>query len=181
MRIRSAIAGILALCAVTVPGGPGVAGALAGSADASSIENVLASIAPEVSVPRERALLDAIERREKELDSREEELLAREARLDSIKKDIEAEINELNELKGRLERLSEEIDTVRDERIKRLVKIYESMSPEEAARRMEKLKEETAVMILASMRPKNAGKILGLVSVAKSVKLSQSLRIKKVD
>ncbi|MBI5643101.1 MAG: hypothetical protein HY954_06470 [Deltaproteobacteria bacterium] len=126
----------------------------------------------------DKSVLAAILRRQKELEVREEELKTREERLLTIKSDIEARISELNQVHGKIEAVVKKIDEINDVRVKKLVKIYESMNPEEAASRIEKLDEDMAVMILASVSEKKAAKILGFVDVGKSVKLSQSLKVK---
>ncbi|MBI5491401.1 MAG: hypothetical protein HY893_00550 [Deltaproteobacteria bacterium] len=127
---------------------------------------------------RDRALIESVGRRQKELDSREEELKAREERVSAIREDVNARIAELKKVQGSIETLVKKIDEINGERVKRLVKIYESMSPEEAAARIEKLDQDLAVMILASVSEKKAAKILGFVDVAKSVKLSKALQVK---
>jgi len=130
-----------------------------------------------MEIPEERKLLESIRKRERELDMKAEALRDEEARLAELRRDVETAVERLEEKKASLESLTEKIEAVKDERIQRLVKIYASMSPEEAAPRIEELDKEVAVLILASMRPSSAGKILGLVNVEKSVSLSQSLRI----
>ncbi|MDP2689918.1 MAG: hypothetical protein Q8P48_07375, partial [Deltaproteobacteria bacterium] len=96
-----------------------------------------------------------------------------------IKKDIEKRIEELNAIHGRLEAFVSRIDEASDERVKKVAKIYASMNPEDAASRIERLDEKTAVMILATINEKQAAKILAFVNLEKSVKLSQSLKINK--
>lgn len=126
----------------------------------------------------EKGLLAALNRKERELAAREEEVVRKEERLNIIKADIEQRISELKKVQENISQLVKKIDEINDERIKRIVKIYESMNPEEAASRIEKLDEEMAVMILASMSERRAAKVLSFVNVAKSAKLSQSLRVK---
>ncbi|MDO8427534.1 MAG: hypothetical protein Q7T24_08470 [Deltaproteobacteria bacterium] len=128
---------------------------------------------------KDRGLIESVGRRQKDLDSREEELKIKEERIAAIRGDVEARIAELKRLHSSIEAFVKKIDEVNDERVKRLVKIYEYMSPEEAAARIEKLDQGTAVMILASVSEKKAAKILGFVDVEKSVKLSKALRIKE--
>lgn len=165
------------------------AGALAGL-DALGIRPVFAGedqktakAAPVSSIATpldaERSLLGVLNRKEKELASREDEIVKKEERLNVIREDIEARIKELRKEHDEIAALVRKIDEINDLRIKRIVKIYESMKPEEAASRVEKLDEEMAVMILASMSERKAAKILSFVDVAKSVRLSQSLRVKK--
>lgn len=133
---------------------------------------------PAAAGPAEKSLLAAINARQRELDQKDEELRTREERLSVIKADIDARIAELNKVHGKIEAFVKKIDEINDERVKKLVKIYESMNPEEAASRIEKLDEDMAVMILASVAEKKAAKILGFVNVDKSVRLSQSLKVK---
>lgn len=126
----------------------------------------------------EKSLLAAINARQRELDQKDEELKTREERLKVITADIDARIAELNKVHGKIEAFVKKIDEINDERVKKLVRIYESMGPEEAANRIEKLDEDMAVMILASVAEKKAAKILGFVNIDKSVRLSRSLKVK---
>lgn len=126
----------------------------------------------------EKSLIAAINARQRELDKKDEELKTREERLKVIKDDIDARVAELNRVHGKIEAFVKKIDEVNDQRVKKLVRIYESMNPEAAADRLEKLDEEMAVMILASVSEKKAAKILGFVDVDKSVRLSRSLGVK---
>lgn len=126
----------------------------------------------------EKGLLAALAGKEKELALREEELVRKEERLNVIKTDIEQRIAELKKVHENIAQLVRKIDEINDERVKRIVKIYEAMNPEEAASRIEKLDQDMAVMILASMSERKAAKVLSFVDVAKSAKLSQSLRVK---
>lgn len=131
-----------------------------------------------ISNEREKGLLAAISRRQKELDEREDEIRVQEERLAQIRGDVEGRISELKKLNSSIERYVKKIEEMNEERIRKVVKIYESMSPEEAAPRLEKLEEEMAVKVLAAMNEKKAAKILGLVELKKSVKLSESLRVR---
>lgn len=128
---------------------------------------------------KERGLISSIARRQKELDEKEEALRVKEERLEAIKADIDSRIEELNRTHSKIDAALKKIDEINGERIKRIVKIYESMNPEDAAPRLEKLSEDMAVMILASVSERKAAKILGFVDPGKSAKLSQALRVKK--
>lgn len=125
---------------------------------------------------KERSMLAAIERRERELNEREEAVRLKEERLNALKADIDRKIGELARMHSTIELTVKKIDTENEERVKRIVKIYESMSPEEVAERVEKLSEHIAVMLLSHMSEKKAAKVLGLVNVDKSVRLTQLLK-----
>lgn len=128
---------------------------------------------------KERGLIGALNRRQKELDEKEEELRLREERLYAVKADLDAKIAEIARTNSKIEAGLKKIDEVNTDRVKKIVKIYESMNPEDSAARLEKLDEELAVMILASMSERKAAKILGFVDPDKSAKLSKALKIKE--
>lgn len=136
------------------------------------------TVAASSGADAEKGILAALNRKEKELQAREQDLVRNEERLNIVKADIEQRITELKREHGEIAALVKKIDEINDQRIKKIVKIYESMSPEEAASRIEKLDEEMAVMILASMSERKAAKVLSFIDVSKSAKLSQSLRVK---
>ncbi len=130
---------------------------------------------------RVKEMLASIERRQKELDEREDSLKTREERLLAIKKDVEDRIKELSAVHEQIATFVKKIDETSDARVQRVAKIYASMGPEEAAARLEKLDKKTAVMILLNISERKAAKILSFVDVEKSVELSQSLKIKKAS
>lgn len=167
------LASLLASGAVTVPHG----GALASGE--TPTPHVAEGKEGSMTLEDGKGLLASIQRRQKELDEREEELKAREERLTIIKRDIDSRITELEKVRSEIEAYAGKIDDADNDRIRRLVKIYESMNPEEAALRLEKLDTKLAVLILSAMREKNAAKILEFVKVEKSVKLSQELKLKR--
>ena len=127
---------------------------------------------------KEVSMIAAIKRREAELDDRGDKLQEEEKRLTLLKNDIDKRINELNKISSELAVIAEKVDMAKSARVKKTIKIYESMAPEEAAVRIERLKESMAVIILANMNAKKAGAILGLVEVNKAVKLTHLLKIK---
>ncbi len=127
---------------------------------------------------KEVSMLAAIKRREAELDLRDDKLEEEGERLALLKSDIEKRINELAKVSSELAVIVEKVDLAKSARTKKTIKIYESMAPEEASVRIERLRESMAVTILANMNAKKAGAILGLVEVNKAVKLTHMLKIK---
>ncbi len=126
----------------------------------------------------EKGMLAVLNRKEKELKEREEELVRNEERLNIVKADIDSRLSELKAEHEKIAALVRKIDEINDQRVRKIVKIYESMGPEEAASRIEKLDEDMAVMILAAMSERKAAKVLSFVDVSRSARLSQSLRVK---
>ncbi|OGP16546.1 MAG: hypothetical protein A2V21_300305 [Deltaproteobacteria bacterium GWC2_55_46] len=144
----------------------------------ASQESAVSSLPSAPGAQAEKGLLAAINRKEKEIEAREGDLLKKEERLNAIKGDIESRLGELRKVQQDIESMVKKINEVNDERIRKIVKIYESMGPEEAASRIEALDKEMAVMILATMSERKASKILAFVNVAKSVELSRSFKVK---
>ena len=63
-----------------------------------------------------------------------------------------------------------------DPALDHLIKIYEAMDPEEAALRLEQMKEGLALDLLAAIKGKKAAALLAGVSPAKAARLSEGLR-----
>ncbi len=131
---------------------------------------------------KESELLAAIEKRQKELDKREENIKAQEERLKTLRSDVEARINELNKIKAEAEKTLKAIEAVNKGEFAHIIKIYEAMPAEEAAERISKLDNEMAVKLLSNMKGKTAGKILSFVEPAKAAELTQGLgKVKKAQ
>lgn len=101
-----------------------------------------------------------------------------EDRLNILKADIKKEIERLEKLKKEMEGVQKALDLKIQEGLLKVAKMYEAMPPEEAARRLEKLDEDTAVIILNSLKPKTAGKILAQMESDRAASLSKKILIK---
>jgi flagellar motility protein MotE (MotC chaperone) len=101
-----------------------------------------------------------------------------EERLAILKADIKKEIERLEKLKKEIEEVQKALDIKIQEGLLKVAKMYEAMPPEEAARKLEKLDEDAAVIILNSLKPKTAGKILAQMDNDKAASLSKKILIK---
>lgn len=101
-----------------------------------------------------------------------------EERLTILKADIKKEIERLEKLKKEIEEVQKALDIKIQEGLLKVAKMYEAMPPEEAARKLEKLDEDAAVIILNSLKPKTAGKILAQMENDKAASLSKKILIK---
>ena len=113
-------------------------------------------------------LRETLERRQSELDNRQEELNAMEARVND-------KLEEMQALEGRIKMMLKDAQTLQDEKLRHLVDVYTNMKPKQAAQVLETLNEQTAVRILAAMRGRQAGEILTNVTPEKAAKLSEML------
>ncbi len=98
-----------------------------------------------------------------------------EERLSIIKSDIQKEVERNEKLKKEIEEAQKNIDENTKERLLKVSKIYEAMPPEEAARRLEKLDENTAVDIISMLKPRAAGGILAQMDSDKAAAISKKI------
>jgi len=113
-------------------------------------------------------ILQALGERRKQLDERERAIEQREALMKAAEQRITEKVNELKAVQAKLEVVVKKTEVEKDDQFKRLVKIYETMKPKEAARIFEQLddsvllevaermKESKLAPVLASMEPKRA-------------------------
>ena len=118
--------------------------------------------------PAEIDLLQALSQRRAELDKRSDELDGREMMLKAAEQRIAEKIDALKKMEKSIDDLLQKKDEENEAKIKNIVKIYEIMKPQEAARIFEQLdmpvlldvvehmKEAKAAPILANMQPQKA-------------------------
>jgi len=131
-------------------------------------------------IPRE--ILGMLDQRRLDLDKKEKALRREEARLLKLKEEVSAllkrhpagraEKSETGKDKGRQRKAGQESEA-KKARLRKVAKMYEAMSPEEAAARIERMPIPTALKVLLLLKAKKAGSILGQVSPAKAAKLTQ--------
>ena len=130
----------------------------------------------------EKTLLQQLQERLKAVEERERELQIREERLAALQRDVEAlaarQAKEAKRLESRANALEEEQRRylAQDPALDHLIKIYESMDPEEAAVRIEQMTEGLALDILAAIKGKKAATILAGINPQKAARLSEGLR-----
>lgn len=98
-----------------------------------------------------------------------------EERLLILKADIKREIERHERLKREVEEAKRSLEVMRQERLDKVARIYAAMPPEEAARKLEMLDENTAVSILVSLSPRIAGRILANVESEIAASLSEKM------
>lgn len=106
--------------------------------------------------------------REAELGKLEEELQKRKAELDEKLKSLESMRAEISKaLKTRVADDQQKVD--------KLVQVYSSMKPQQAAKVIESLNEDLAVEILDKMKKKSAAEILDMMNAKQARRLSELL------
>ncbi len=120
-------------------------------------------------------LLVMIEKRQKELDERERSLRLEEERLQAMKKDLDEKLRRYSDLLKKINSILDQMEQKNIQNMEYLVKVYESMPPEEAGQRLSALDETLAANILKRMKPRKAGAILSTMEPQKVSAITRHL------
>ncbi|MCC7202990.1 MAG: hypothetical protein IT393_10065 [Nitrospirae bacterium] len=126
-----------------------------------------------------QSIMKALEDRERELSKREEALKKDEERLNMLRSSVELSLKQYTAMRDRMQ--SSPAGNKPQDSLTRMARLYESMSVEEAAQRIEKMETDLAVNLLMRIKGKQAGKILGSISPDKAASLSARMASGKVD
>jgi flagellar motility protein MotE (MotC chaperone) len=124
---------------------------------------------------KERDLFTSLQKRQKELDMRESSLMAEEARVIALKKEIVEKIDTLKSLETQLSAKLDMDKTNDTKRLKELAKVYEAAPPQKAAAMLEKLEVRTAAGITINMKRERAGLIWGFLTPQKAVAITNEI------
>ena len=182
--IRFALAFILgaklALLLLAQGEGPALAsGTGTKPAAAGAASTTTAAVDPKAALgaahPDTRSLLEALERRQAELDAREREIASKEERLALYEKDVTAKVASLEEIEKRLSTRAKAATQAVDAAAESLAKIYGTMKPEAAAPILDRLDDPTVLTIFSRMKEKQVGEILPLMTRERAIALTQAL------
>ena len=105
-------------------------------------------------------VLQSLAKRREALERREKELATREALLNVAEAEVEQKITELKTLQAEIEKLLGKQTDVQENRLRSLVKIYENMKPQEAARIMNTLDMDVLLDVIGRMSERRSAPIL---------------------
>jgi len=116
-----------------------------------------------------RALLEAVQQRAEDLDRREQDVAARQASLTAVRRAVAAEL-------VRLEGVAKSLG-IGDAGAggTSIAKVYETMSPEDAAPLLDRLDDATLRAVLGRMRDRQLGAILAAMSPDRAVAITKAL------
>jgi len=122
-----------------------------------------------------KQLAAELEKERSKLMEKEELLHQREERLLVLQKEIEERVATLKEIRLEIGEKVEKLDEFEQQKLLKLVKVYESAPPEEAGNLLSMLDPDLAAKILLKMNNAKAGKLWAFVSPEKAVKISERL------
>ena len=123
----------------------------------------------------ERAILESLQGRRKELDARSRDLDMRESLLKAAEKRVEAKVAELKDVEARVKSEMGTRDQQEEKRFKGIISMYENMKPKDAARILEEMDGELLLDMIERMKEQKISVILGLIEPAKAKKITQDL------
>lgn len=130
-------------------------------------------------------VLQSLSKRREDLEKRERSLMEREALLQAAGVEVDRKVTELNKLKTEIETLLGQQESMADERINSLVKIYEAMKPKEAAIIFNTLDLDVLLSVVGRMNERKVSPILASMDPEKArivtIRLAEQRQLPQKD
>jgi flagellar motility protein MotE (MotC chaperone) len=126
----------------------------------------------------ERAILERLQERRQELDTRARELDIRESLIQGAEKRMDARLSELKDVEGRIKVETQQKDDAEAARLKGLVTMYESMKPRDAAKIFDGLDSGVLIEMASLINPRTMAEILAQMSAEVAQHLTAELASK---
>ena len=123
--------------------------------------------------------LDSFLAKQAKLTEQEQELERKTGELLALQEEINKKIAELTQLRNEIKGMMASKETVEQDKIRHLIKVYSAMKPQKAASLVEKLDITFAIELLSRMKGEVVGSILSFVNVEKAAKISEALAQRK--
>lgn len=134
------------------------------------------SSAPKVYFTKtELELLQSLSVRKKELEDREKSISLKENSLSVIESNISVKIKELQSLQVQLNDILKQYEQKEDEKIRSLVKVYENMKPNEAAKIFDQLQMSILLEVAVRMKEAKLAQIIAKMDTYKAKELTVEL------
>jgi flagellar motility protein MotE (MotC chaperone) len=137
-------------------------------------------ISTDASMPSgaERAILERLQARRQELDTRARELDIRESLIQNAEKRMDAHLDELKQVEARIKVETQQKDDAEVARLKGLVTMYENMKPRDAAKIFNGLDSAVLLEVVSSINPRTMAEILAQMSPDVAQRLTVELASK---
>lgn len=123
----------------------------------------------------ERALLERLQARRQELETRAREVDIRESLLKSAEKRIEGKVEELKGVENRISAAQEQKAAAESVKFKSIVTMYEGMKPKDAAKIFDRLDMAVLIEVASQIAPRKMSDILGLMTPEAAERLTVEL------
>jgi flagellar motility protein MotE (MotC chaperone) len=129
----------------------------------------------------ERAILERLQERRQELDTRARELDIRESLMQAAEKRMEGHLAEIKETEQRITVATQQKDDAQAARFKGLVTMYENMKPRDAAKIFDRLEIGVLLEVASKIEPRKMSDILAQMSPDTAQRLTVELASKAQD
>ena len=128
-----------------------------------------------ISSPGERAVLERLQDRRQELDTRSRDIEMRESLLKAAEKRLEAKVVELKDVEARVNNAMGARDKAEADRFKSIVSMYENMKGKDAARIFDRLDLKILVDVATQINPRKMSEILAMMTPESAERLTVEL------
>lgn len=125
--------------------------------------------------PAEMEVLKQLSDRRTQLDKRAKDLDTREALIQVTEQRVDQKIKEMETLRQQLQSMVNQVSEAQAVQVENLVKIYETMKPEEAARIFETLDMPVLLGVIQRMKPARTAPIMAKMAPQKAKELTIAL------
>jgi len=126
----------------------------------------------------ERAILERLQQRRQELDSRARELDIRESLIQGAEKRMDARLTELKDTESRIKVETQQKDDADAARLKGLITMYENMKPRDAAKIFNGLDSTVLLQVASQMNPRTMAEVLAQMAPEVAQRLTVELASK---
>ncbi|ETR75831.1 flagellar protein FlbB [Afipia sp. P52-10] len=125
--------------------------------------------------PAERAVLERLQERRKELETRAREVDIRESLLRAAEKRIESKADEIKSVETRISAANQQKEEADNARFKSIVTMYENMKPKDAGRIFDRLEMAVLIEVASRMKPQKMADVLAQMSPEAAERLTVEL------
>jgi len=125
--------------------------------------------------PAEMEVLKQLSDRRAQIDKRAKDLDTREALIRVAEQRVDQKIKEMETLRLQLQSMINQVSEAQAAQVENLVKIYETMKPEEAARIFETLDMPVLLSVIQRMKPAHTAPILAKMAPEKAKEITVAL------
>ncbi|MBV9565339.1 MAG: flagellar protein FlbB [Bradyrhizobium sp.] len=123
----------------------------------------------------ERAVLERLQQRRQELESRAREIEIRESLLKAAEKRIDTKVDEMKSIEAKNAAASQQKSEAEGARFKGIITMYEGMKPKDAAKVFDRLEMPVLIEIASQIAPRKMSDIMGLMSPEAAERLTVEL------
>ncbi len=162
--------------AAKAPGAPGPANGKAASSPAGGI--VIPTDGVALPSGAEREILERLQQRREQLDTRARELDIRENLVKAAEQRIDAHLTEIKEVEARIKSETQEKDQAEAARFKSLVTMYENMKARDAAKIFDGLDMDVLIKVVSQINPRSMADIMAQMTPEIAERLTVALASK---